>query len=122
MEAQHTSRIPNNFYKPEMEEKLLALVPLAKEFEQKLDAYKNMPIRVQTVAMRLLKLHAQYVQGLAQAMALKSLGKDSDAKDAALAFFAEFGKNEVAWERYYDHMLCAHALNSIFNTKSEYAQ
>ena len=118
MEAKHTSRIPNNFYNPAMEEKLLALIPIAKEFEAKLDAYKNMPIRVQTVAMRLLKLHAQYVQGLAQAMALKSLGKDSEAKDAALAFFAEFGKNEVAWERYYDHMLMVHAMNVIFNSKS----
>ena len=122
MEAKHTSRIPNNFYKPEMEEKLLALVPIAKEFAAKLDAYKNMPIRVQTVAMRLLKLHAEYVQGLAQAMALKSLGKDAEAKDAALSFFAEFGKNEVAWERYYDHMLMVHAMNVIFNSKSSMDQ
>ena len=122
MEAKHTSRIPNNFYKPEMEEKLLSLIPVAKEFAAKLDAYKNMPIRVQTVAMRLLKLHAEYVQGLAQAMALKSLGKDAEAKDAALAFFAEFGKNEVAWERYYDHMLMVHAMNVIFNSKSSMDQ
>ena len=122
MEAKHTSRIPNNFYKPEMEEKLLSLVPVAKEFAAKLDAYKNMPIRVQTVAMRLLKLHAEYVQGLAQAMALKSLGKDAEAKDAALSFFAEFGKNEVAWERYYDHMLMVHAMNVIFNSKSSMDQ
>ena len=122
MEAKHTSRIPNNFYKPEREEKLLALIPGAKEFAAKLDAYKNMPIRVQTVAMRLLKLHAEYVQGLAQAMALKSLGKDAEAKDAALSFFAEFGKNEVAWERYYDHMLMVHAMNVIFNSKSSMDQ
>ena len=118
MEAKHTSRIPNNFYKPEMEEKLLALVPLAKEFEEKLHEHRNMPVRVQTVAMRLLKLHAEYVQGLAKAMALKSLGKDEEAKNEALAFFAEFGKHEVAIERYYDHMLMVHAMNVIFNTKS----
>ena len=77
-----------------------------------------MPVRVQTVAMRLLKLHAEYVQGLAKAMALKSLGKDEEAKNEALAFFAEFGKHEVAIERYYDHMLMVHAMNVIFNTKS----
>ena len=122
MEAKHTSRIPNNFYKPEMEEKLLSLIPVAKEFAAKLDAYKNMPIRVQTVAMRLLKLHAEYVQGLAQVMALKSLGKDEEAKNAAKEFFAEFGKNEVAWERYYDHMLMVHAMNVIFNSKSSMDQ
>ena len=122
MEAKHTSRIPNNFYKPEMEEKLLSLIPVAKEFAAKLDGYKNMPIRVQTVAMRLLKLHAEYVQGLAQVMALKSLGKDEEAKNAAKEFFAEFGKNEVAWERYYDHMLMVHAMNVIFNSKSSMDQ
>jgi len=118
MEAKHTSRIPNNFYNPAMEEKLLALVPIAKEFEAKLDEHKNMPARVQTVAMRLLKLHAEYVQGLAKAMALKSVGKDDEAKDAALSFFDEFGRHEVAIERYYDHMLMVHAMNVIFNTKS----
>ena len=118
MEAKHTSRIPNNFYNPAMEEKLLALVPIAKEFEEKLHAHRNMPIRVQTVAMRLLKLHAEYVQGLAKVMALKALGKDEEAKEAAKAFFAEFGKHEVAIERYYDHMLMVHAMNVIFNSKS----
>jgi hypothetical protein len=118
MEAKHTSRIPNNFYNPAMEEKLLALVPIAKEFEEKLYAHRNMPIRVQTVAMRLLKLHAEYVQGLAKVMALKALGKDEEAKEAAKAFFAEFGKHEVAIERYYDHMLMVHAMNVIFNSKS----
>ena len=122
MEAKHTSRIPNNFYNPEMEAKLLALVPVAKEFEEKLHEHRNMPVRVQTVAMRLLKLHAEYVQGLAQVMALKSLGKDEEAKDAAKAFFAEFGKHEVAIERYYDHMLMVHAMNVIFNSKSSIDQ
>ena len=122
MEAKHTSRIPNNFYKPEMEEKLLALIPIAKEFEEKLHEHRNMPVRVQTVAMRLLKLHAEYVQGLAKAMAIKSMGRDEEAKEAALSFFAEFGKNEVAIERYYDHMLMVHAMNVIFNSKSSMDQ
>ena len=67
-------------------------------------------------------LHAEYVQGLAKAMALKSLGKDEEAKEAALSFFAEFGKHEVAIERYYDHMLMVHAMNVIFNTKSSMDQ
>ena len=81
-----------------------------------------MPWRVQTVAMRLIRLYTEYCRGLASAMALKCMGKDAEAKAEATAFLNEFGKYEVAYERYYDHMLCAHALNSIFNTKSEYAQ
>ena len=122
MEAKHTSRLGNNFYNPEMEKQLLDLIPIAKEFGEKLDAYKNMPQRVQTVSMRLLKLHTEYVQGLAQAMAYKCVGKDAEAKEYADNFFAEFGKHEVAWEKCYDHMLMCHAMKVIFDTKSEFAQ
>jgi len=66
--------------------------------------------------------HTEYIQGLAKAMAIKSLGKDAEAKAAADSFFAEFGRYEVAIERYYDHMLMCHSMNAIFNTKSEFNQ
>ena len=122
MEAKHTSRVGNNFYNPAMEKQLLDLIPLAKEFGEKLDAYKNMPQRIQTVSMRLLKLHTEYVQGLARAMAYKCVGKDAEAKEYADNFFAEFGKNEVAWEKCYDHMLMCHAMKVIFDTKSNMMQ
>ncbi len=119
MECKHSSRIPSNFYKPEMEEKLLSMVPKAKEYREKLSQYKNMPKRVQTVAVRLMILHTEFVEGLAKVMAIKCLGKDEEAKVAAKEFFNEFGKNEIAWERYYDHEQMFQSLYSIFNTKSQ---
>jgi len=122
MEAKHTSRLGNNFYNPDMEAQLLSMIPIAQEYEAIFAAHKNMPYRVQTVAMRMIRLYTQYCSGLASAMALKCVGKDAEAKASITEFLNDFGKYEVAFERYYDHMLCAHALNSIFNTKSEYAQ
>jgi len=34
----------------------------------------------------------------------------------------DFGSHELAMERYYDHMMAAHALKAIFNTRSEFSQ
>ncbi len=119
MECKHSSRIPSNFYKPEMEDKLLLLVEKAKEYREKLSAYKNMPKRVQTVAVRLMLLHTEFVEGLAKVMAIKCLGKDEEAKIASKAFFDEFGKNEIAWDRYYDHKQMYQSLSAIFSSKSQ---
>ncbi|MBR5295179.1 MAG: DUF4838 domain-containing protein [Clostridia bacterium] len=117
MECKHSARIKSNFYKPEMEEKLLALVPKVQEYREKLSAYKNMPKRVQTVAVRLMILYTDYVEGLAKVMAIKCVGKDDEAKAAAKEFLNEFGKNEIAWERYYDHKQMYQSISAIFDTK-----
>lgn len=91
----------------------------AREFREKLSAYRNMPLRVQTVAVRLMMLHTEFVEKLAEVMAVKCLGKDEQAKEASKLFFDEFGKNELAWERYYDHKQMVQALAPIFSGKSQ---
>jgi len=123
MEAKHTIKKDlNNYFNPAMEQTLLALEPIVTEYEAIFAQHKNMPYRVQTVAMRLLLKHAEYCKGLARVMAIKCLGKDAEAKAAADEFFNYFGQYEIAMERYYDHMLMSHAMQVIFNSKSEYAQ
>jgi len=123
VEARHTLKVNHNkHYDPSMEEKLLAVEGITREFEEKFAAHRNMPCRVQTVSVRLLTRHMEFCRGLAAALALKCVGKDTEAKAAAIAFEQDFGKYEVAMERYYDHMIAVHAFNTIFNTKSEYAQ
>ena len=105
-----------------MEEKLLAVEPLTREFEAELAQYKNMPYRVQTVSVRMMLLYMEYLRGYANAMALKAVGKDQEAKTAAKAFWNEFGKNEIAWERYYDHTMMVMAQGAIFNSGPGLAQ
>ena len=84
------------------------------------DTLHNMPYRVQTVAVRLMQQYAVYCRGLAQVMAAKCTGRDQAARDAAKVFWNEFGKQELALERYYDHALAVNAYQEIMNTESEY--
>jgi outer membrane protein assembly factor BamD (BamD/ComL family) len=50
------------------------------------------------------------------------VGKDEEAQKAMVAFMDDFGSHELAIERYYDHMMARHAIKSIFNTRSDFAQ
>ena len=123
LEARHSiHRDKSKYYRPDMEEQLLAVEPLTRAFAEKLAAYKNMPVRTQTVSVRLMGRYAEYCRGLANALAIKCVGKDAEAKEAMTAFEQEFGKYEVELERYYDHTMAVMAHLEIFNTKTEYAQ
>ena len=122
LEARHTAPVPPNFNKPEMEPQLKSVAEVCDKYAAFFEEHKNMPFRVQTVAMRLMAKHTEFCRGYAAAMAIKCLGKDAEAKEAAKAFLTQFGAYEVAMERYYDHMMAKHALNGIFNTKSQFDQ
>ena len=123
VEARHTlNHDANQFYKPEMEATLRKVDAITREYEEKLAAYKNMPKRVQTVSVRLLMRHCELCRGLANALALKCVGKEIEAKAEIQAFMKEFGKYEQSMERYYDHHQHVSAYNVIFNKMSEYVQ
>ena len=122
LEALHTGPVPSNFYKPEMEGQLLSVEEVAKKYAAIFDEHKNMPYRVQTVAMRLMRQHTDFCTGYAKFMATKCLGKDDEAREQAAEFLKEFGKRELAMEHYYDHFMATNALNAIVNTKSEFDQ
>ncbi|MBQ9974588.1 MAG: DUF4838 domain-containing protein [Oscillospiraceae bacterium] len=122
LEALHTGPTPPNFYKPEMEAQLLKVQAVTDRYAAIFDAHKNMPRRVQTVAMRLMRHHTDFCAGYARFMAIKCTGRDAEAKEAAIAFLNEFGKRELALEHYYDHYMACAALYAIVNTKSEFDQ
>lgn len=122
LEAKHTSPTGNNFYNPAMEQKLLAVEEITRKYDAIFMEHRNMPYRVQTVAMRLLTKHTEFCRGFAAAMALKCLGKDEEAKQNAMDFLTEFGRHELEIERYYDHMIARSALNTIFSAKAQYDQ
>lgn len=122
LEALHTAPVPSNFYNPKMEAQLLSVAEVTNKYAAIFDEHKNMPYRVQTVAMRLMRQHTDFCAGYAKFMALKCLGKDAEAKAEAIAFLEEFGKRELSMEHYYDHFMASGALLAIVNTKSEYDQ
>ena len=123
LEAKHSRhRKADKFYNPEMELTLLSVNDITKKYEEKFAAYRNMPYRVQTVSVRLLTKHMEFCRGLADALALKCVGKDLEAKEQFETFMDHFGSYEVAIERYYDHMMAFHGLREIFNSISTYEQ
>ncbi len=124
LEARHSiHRDKTKYYCPELQQQFLSVVPLCKEFAEKLQEYKNMPCRVQTVAVRLMLRYAEYCANLGNALAVKCTGKDAEAKELMAALDAKFGQYEIELERYYDHTMAVMAHLEIFNTKSgEYAQ
>lgn len=122
LEAKHTSPTASSYYKPEMEAQLLSVEAVTEKYAEIFRQHRNMPYRVQTVAMRLLTEHTDFCRGFAKCMAIKCLGKDQEAKEAAKTFLSEFGRRELSMERYYDHMMAKHAIMAIFSTKSQFAQ
>ena len=122
LEALHTAPVPSNFYNPAMEEQLLSVEPYVEKFAAFFEEHKNMPHRVQTVAMRLMRQYIDYLTGFSKFMAVKCLGKDAEAKEQATAFLREYGKRELSMEHYYDHFMASNALFAIVNTKSDFDQ
>ena len=74
-------------------------------FDAFLSEHKNMPMRVQTVSVRLLMRYTEFCRGLSKAFVLKALGADAEAKAEFKSFSEKFGKKEIEMERYYDHYL-----------------
>ena len=123
LEARHTHNIDvNQYYDPKMEATLSRAEDITRTYEKKLSAYKNMPKRAQTVSVRLLILHCELCRSLANALKLKSVGRDIEAKAEMERFMAEFGKHEQYIERYYDHTQHHSAYLMIFSKISDLNQ
>ncbi len=82
--------------------KVPAIAEGAKEF---LEAHKNMPMRAQTVAYKLLRYYMEYCTKLSKCLVLKALGADEESKEAFEQFLIDFGKHEIEIERYFDQFI-----------------
>jgi hypothetical protein len=102
------------YYNPAVEPELRKVKALAEAFAPFVEAHKNMPMRAQTVAYRVLRRYLEYVCGLADIAALRALGKGKEARERFHEFLDDFGKYELEMERYYDHCLMVMAHKAIF--------
>lgn len=90
-------------YNPGHAEKLKNVHAIAAEERALAEENRSLPVRVQTVSMRLLLRHAEYCEKLADIMTAKALGEDAKAYELWEAFRHDFGRYEFELERYYDH-------------------
>ena len=116
-----TQRSADNglFYKPEMAESLKKIYKIVDEFTPFVEAHKNMPYRAQTVSYRILAKYLEFCKEIASALILKVTGDEHAAKAKFNEFRIQFGKNELAMERCYDHYMCMASLSRIFNVISD---
>ncbi len=96
-------------------------IEICNKLDEDLKEYRIMPVRVQTVSIRLLGYYTEYLRGLANAFILKAQKKDEEAKKYYLDFFKEFGKKEFEIERYYDQCIARIAFDPIFNSTAQAA-
>ena len=102
-----------------MVEKLRQVKGIAEEFAPFVEAHKNMPLRAQTVAYRLLRRYLEYVSGISEVFILKSLGAGKEAKALYDQFIKEFGKYEQEMERYFDIHNMGNAMYKRILNKNE---
>jgi len=105
----------NGFYSPENLPKLERVKAITEAFAPFLEEHRVMPHRAQTVAMRLLKRHMEFCNGLADVLILKAAGKDDEAKAEFVKFFSSFGKYEYELATYFDQYMCFASLERVVN-------
>ncbi|MBQ8310771.1 MAG: DUF4838 domain-containing protein [Clostridia bacterium] len=105
------------YYNPAYAESIRKVAAIADGFAPFVQAHKNMPLRAQTVAYRLLWRYLEYAKGIANAFALKAEGKGVEAQHAYSSFFEDYGKYELEMERWFDHHMIWFGMNGIFGNK-----
>ena len=118
IEVKHSVSSGKSWVAPEYTPMFREVAGICDSFDALIAEHKNMPMRAQTVAYRLLMRYTEFCRGLSKAFVLKSLGADVEAKEEYKRFAADFGKYELEMERYYDHMMMEHAYKAFFATKS----
>ncbi|MBR2388877.1 MAG: DUF4838 domain-containing protein, partial [Clostridia bacterium] len=101
------------FNEPQYEAGFLKVPELVDSFAPFVEAHKNMPKRVQTVAYRMLRRYLEYCKGISRVFALKCVGNDEEANKEFNSFAASFGKYELEMERWYDHYLATAAFGTM---------
>lgn len=102
-------------YRPSHVENLKKVKEVAAKGRALAEKNISMPVRVQTVSMRLLYRHAEYCESLADMMIELALGNKEEAKTQWEKFRDDFGVYEYEMERYYDHYLAMQTFYMILS-------
>ena len=103
----------SDYYDPERVpqlEQIFELAALERSLAQK---HLVMAYRPQTLSWRLLLHHAEYIEKWAQLMIAKAKGENYRAIALSKAFCGDFGRYELALQRYYDHSLACRVQEHI---------
>ena len=93
-------------YNPEQAEKLRGVKDIVAKFAPTIEKYRVSPYRARTVAMRLLKHHAELCVAAAEVWEQRALGKNEEAFALFEQLRDSFGRLEYEIGLYFDHRLC----------------
>ena len=108
----------SNHYNPEFAASLRQIPAIVAEFAPFVEAHKNMPMRAQTVAYRILYRYLEYCERMSKVLVLKAVGAGQESQEAYYKFVEDFGKYELEMERWYDHYMCVAAMRFVFGKKN----
>ncbi len=101
---------------PVTPEALDEIEKIVADFAPTIEANGNQPVRVHTVAWRLLESHKDYVVGIAKVLKQKKLGNKPEAEKLFNELFDDFSKREAYMEPYYDHFQKCNSLKYMLMT------
>ena len=101
------------FYNPDHLQSLRSVKEIAAAGKALAKAHFAMPTRPQTVTWRLLYRHAQWCEGIANALSLLCLGDNDGYTETLHNFFDEFGSVDFETEKYFDFGLAANSFISL---------
>ena len=105
------------FYNPDMAKEFEKVPEIVSRGRAVIKKYYNSDVRVQTAAVRLLELHADFATAYAKALYYMALGDDVRAVEEYEKLIDEMGCREAEFEGWYDFNLSVLSLRQIFVTK-----
>ena len=105
------------YYNPEHAKDLERVKEIVAEGRELIKSHYNSDVRVQTVAVRLLEVHAEYVPLIADCFIKKSLGEDEEAEALFKVAAEKMGKYDMEFEAFYDHALTFYTWRWISRTR-----
>ena len=117
--ANSADREKGDYYNPAMAEKLARVKEYAAQMREICATHTDMPTRVQQICWRIIRLHADYAEGLAQVLTEKCLGHSARSHELFHAFMDEFGKHDFELDRYFDFGLAADSIHKIVIAKTK---
>ncbi|MBQ3554015.1 MAG: DUF4838 domain-containing protein [Clostridia bacterium] len=109
-----------NYYKPDLVENLRKIGEIVDEFEPFIEKHKIMPMRAQTVAVKILKYYLKHCKGLAKVLILKAVGAGVESQEAYYKHLDDFGKYEIEIEPYYDQFMAGMSMRALFGFRGTY--
>ena len=95
----------SSYYSPAHAKRFRHVKEIVEKYAPIFEAHKVMPYRAQTVSMKLIRYHMEYVLGLAEIWTLKALGADPEAKEKYYEFEAKIGRLEFEIGTYLDQRM-----------------